>query len=237
MCCTDMLNKYVNTLRIRFKNEIQFKEIVLFRGAVLNKIGEDVNVLFHNHVGVNDFRYSYPLIQYKRINKKAVICCLGEGVECIGEFFMSNGFRMRLGEREVEFEVEGVIPKRNLVQVWTSDFRYRLTNWLPLSGENYNRYKETESVVERVEMLEHILIGNIISFAKGVGVEIESEIICKITQLNDLRVMMYKGVKMLSFNVEFKSNVTLPEFIGLGKGVSVGFGVIRRIISKENIEE
>jgi len=39
---------------------------------------------------------------------------------------------------------------------------------------------------------------------------------------------------MLAFNIEFKTNVFLPNFIGLGKGVSIGFGTIKQIYQKEN---
>ena len=30
----------------------------------------------------------------------------------------------------------------------------------------------------------------------------------------------------MSFDVEFKANVSLPDYIGLGKGVSLGFGTV-----------
>lgn len=63
-----MINR-IKTLLLRFSNEISFKEIELLRGAVINAIGDKPNVLYHNHID-DTFRYSYPLIQYKRINKK-----------------------------------------------------------------------------------------------------------------------------------------------------------------------
>jgi hypothetical protein len=31
---------------------------------------------------------------------------------------------------------------------------------------------------------------------------------------------------MQAFDVEFKTNVSLPDYIGLGKGASTGFGVV-----------
>lgn len=33
---------------------------------------------------------------------------------------------------------------------------------------------------------------------------------------------------MMIFNATFKSNVSLPDYIGLGKGVSIGYGEIRK---------
>lgn len=31
----------------------------------------------------------------------------------------------------------------------------------------------------------------------------------------------------MGFDIRFKSNVSLPDYIGLGKGVSIGFGMIK----------
>ena len=38
---------------------------------------------------------------------------------------------------------------------------------------------------------------------------------------------------MMAFDIEFMSNVTVPDFIGLGKGVSLGFGTICRKYGNE----
>ena len=63
----------IHILVIRFKNEISLLEIPFFRGAILHALHGEANVLFHNHVDESSFRYSYPLIQYKRIQGKAAI--------------------------------------------------------------------------------------------------------------------------------------------------------------------
>ena len=61
----------INLLYIRFHDALRSNELEMFRGAVLSKLSGD-STLFHNHVGEN-FRYSYPLIQYKRLFGKAAI--------------------------------------------------------------------------------------------------------------------------------------------------------------------
>ena len=65
--------KYIRTLTVFYDTEISDKEIPLFRGAVLKSLGDSANVLYHNHTGEETFRYSYPLIQYKRLNRKALV--------------------------------------------------------------------------------------------------------------------------------------------------------------------
>ena len=56
--------KNIRTLTVIFDTEIRYKEIPLFRGAVINSMGDKANLLYHNHTGDDTLRYYYPLIQY-----------------------------------------------------------------------------------------------------------------------------------------------------------------------------
>ncbi len=219
---------YINTLLISFENEVSFREIPLLRGAVLNNIGSEVELLFHNHTE-DGFRYSYPLIQYKRIRKKAALFCVGNGVEVIGQFLGQQDLSIVLGERPVQLKIESVIPKRTLVQVWDAAFKYSIRNWLALNSENYEKYKAIDGLSQRIEFLEKILIGNILSFAKGMDIDINKEIVCKFTSLKEPRMIKVKEIKVMSFDVEFKTNISLPNYIGIGKHSSIGFGTVVRI--------
>ncbi len=219
--------KKIKILIIRFENEISFSETECFRGAILQLIGQD-NILFHNHLGENKYNYIYPCIQYKRIGGKAAIVCLEEGTEAIGQFFAVGSFNVRVGEREVTLEVERIQAHQTLVQVWENMFTYRIRKWLPLNQENYAKYLALDSLAEKYAMLETLLTGNILSFAKGVGIHFEKQVECKITEIDEQRLITYKGVKMMAFDAEFKCNVSLPDYIGLGKGVSLGMGMVVR---------
>lgn len=217
----------VKVLIVRFSNEILREEIPLFRGAIVNAT-ENADLLFHNHEEGGQLRYSYPLIQYKRINQKAAIVCLGEGTDVVGQFFSSCNFDVMLGERQVKLEVESVNAYQYLIQLWDGEFTYRIRRWLPLNGENYAAYCKEESLAGRCAMLEHLLAANILSFAKGVGVHFDGQVVTRITQMDEPRLQYYKGVKLMSFDAEFKTNVSLPDYIGLGKGVSLGMGTVVR---------
>ncbi|MBR5326893.1 MAG: hypothetical protein IKU49_10450, partial [Prevotella sp.] len=78
--------KYIRTLTVFYDTEINHTEIPLFRGAVWKSLGNKADILYHNHTGEDSFRYSYPLIQYKRLNGKAAITCVEEGADIIGQF-------------------------------------------------------------------------------------------------------------------------------------------------------
>lgn len=224
----------IKVLTVRFVNEIMREEVPLFRGAIINAM-EDANLLFHNHEEDGRLRYAYPLIQYKRINQKAAIVCLGEGTEAIGQFFSSCNFDLKLGERLVKLEVETVNAHQHLIQIWDSEFTYHIRRWLPLNQDNYAAYCKEESLAAKYALLERLLTANILSFAKGIGVRFEGQVVTRIIQMDEPQTQNYKGVKLMSFDAEFKSNVSLPDYIGLGKGVSLGMGtVVRKYERKDN---
>lgn len=220
-------SKKERILILRFKNKIRQDEISFLRGAINELLKENSHVLFHNHEG-DTFRIAYPLIQYKRINHSASIVCINEGTEVVGLLLSLGCFKCKLGNIETELEINSVKANQFLIQTWDSSFTYRIRKWLPLNHDNYNEYLRLEGLAERAEFLERILIGNILSFGKGVGVHFDNQISCKILQIDDPKLMKYKAVKLMSFDIEFKSNVSIPNYIGLGKGTSIGFGMITR---------
>lgn len=221
------MNK-IKLMIIRFNNNISPTDIGAFRGAVINAL-EDKDILFHNHkLDENGFRYSYPLIQYKRINKKAAIFCLEEGTQSIGKFFLDSDLTLNLNGEKFEFEVDSVKAYNHQLQVWNSDFKYSIRKWMPLNQENYEQYEKLESVAEKSIFLENILKANILSLAKGVNIFFDKQVECKITKLSEPRITHYKNVKMIIFDAEFLTNVSIPNYAGLGKGVSVGYGVTVR---------
>lgn len=222
-----MMNK-TKILTIRFENEIRREEIACFRGAIINAM-ENADVLFHNHTDDDNLRYAYPLIQYKRINQKAAIVCLGEGTEAIGEFFADSNFDVVLGDHEVHLIIDHIDASQCLVQCWDELFSYHLRRWLPFNKQNYENFQQLEGIADKCVFLERLLVGNILSFAKGLGIRLEQEVVCKITQLSEPMTIVHKGVRLMGFDVEFSTNVSLPDYIGLGKGVSVGKGMVKKM--------
>lgn len=221
------MKTFINTLVIRFTACIAHREIPLFRGAVNSLLDSSGNtLLFHNHTE-NGLRYAYPLIQYKRIEEKAAIVCVGDGTEAIGEFFSSYRPEISIGDRIETLQIDSITPSRLLLQVWEDEFEYHLRKWMPLNKDNYERYVCSEGVIEKTQLLESILIGNILSMAKTLGVTFDKEIKVRITQMGTPYSIKYKGVSLMGFDIEFKSNVCLPDYIGLGKGVSIGCGTVK----------
>lgn len=218
----------VSTLIIQFGNEIEFQDITHFRGALIASL-ERTDVLFHNHEG-DKLRYSYPLIQYKRIHKKAAVMGIGKGAEVASQILLARDFIYKIGHNIVEMQIESFESIDNEINLANSpDYRYRLHNWLPLNSGNYVNYQMADNMIERIMMLEHVLIGNILSCLKGLDIYLKESLKLNITDIKAPDTVIYKNLKLMAFDVEFKANITLPQYIGIGKSASVGCGMLTRI--------
>ena len=216
----------IKTLTILFSNKIAQRDLVSFRGAIISALSEK-NVLFHNHLE-EGFRYSYPLIQYKRICGKAAIVGIGEGTTILNEILSSGQITLKMKRKEIVFHVEEKIAEEVNVLFSTEMHSYQLHQWIPLNSENYEIYNSSESLAFRLTLLEKILVGNLISFVKGLGIHLDQQINVSITQLKHEKVIKYKEVGLTCFDITFKTNIVLPEHIGLGKSSSTGFGVLNK---------
>lgn len=220
--------KYIRTLTVFYDADISYKEIPLFRGAVIKSLGDKADILYHNHTGDKTFRYSYPLIQYKRLNGKAAITCVEEGADIIGQFLSEGLNTLLLGDRLVECRIQKVIPNRIPVQIWKTSFSYSLKRWLPLNGKNYHLYQIADNDTKKKEILENVLRGNLLSMLKGLNIFIEEELIAQIVDLSKPYIIYNKGIALMSFNIKFESNLSIPNNIGIGKNASIGCGVVHQ---------
>lgn len=220
----------MNTIRLAtvlFDTKIALAEIPYFRGSVI-RLSEG-NALFHNHCA-EGFHYAYPLVQYKRIKGCAALMGINQGAEALAELFGGRpSLSFSLGNRQTVMNVAVIRSEKFAVVCDEASRAYAISRWLPLNGTNYRIYQQTESLAERISMLEKILVGNILSFAKGVGIFFERPVICRIQQLEASGLVDYKGVELMSFSARFSCNVSLPEDIGLGKSASMSNGIVKRL--------
>ena len=113
-------------------------------------------------------------------------------------------------------------------------FPIYITQMAAFHSANYAAYRQLTGLAEQAQLLENILTGNMLSMCTGLGKHIESPIGCKILNIISKQTMTFKGVKMQAMDIEFQTNLYIPDYIGLGKGVSHGFGMIHQTSRKEN---
>lgn len=202
-------------------------ELSMFRGAIISAVPSH-NILFHNHSGER-LRYAYPLIQYKCIAGKAAIVCIGKGVEAIEELISEANFSVKLGKRNVTLRIDKIEAEVIDIQQSLSPISYRLQGWLPLNEGNYEQFMSTDGMVERIHILERILTGNVLSLLKGLNIFVDFQVQIVITDYVTKKPVIYKKVKFISVDLSFIANISLPEYIGIGKHSSIGAGILTRI--------
>lgn len=77
-------------------------------------------------------------------------------------------------------------------------------------------------------MLERILVGNILSFLKGIGVRIDYPLKPVIKEYKINNITNFKHIKLTSMDIDFSINIMLPNQIGIGKHSSIGAGILTR---------
>ena len=212
-------------LKIQYTGSIAPHEVVAFRGAISSKVGEK-GVLFHHHNG-DKLRYSYPLIQYKRLEGHPTMICIGTGVDDVHKFFAQPDWSIMISGRKLDMKIKHLELVTITVGMSAAPLSYQLYHWVPLSQTSFPEYKSLSGKAEQTAYLERKLIGNILSFAKGLGWYIPEKIKLTITGFTERSPIQIKGIAMSNFHVDFTCNVQLPEHIGLGRKVSVGMGVLK----------
>jgi hypothetical protein len=80
--------------------------------------------------------------------------------------------------------------------------------------------------VEQRDQLRRTLTGNILSMAKGLDYVVASQIRRDIGRTRHKSCTTVKGGDMLGIMCEFMTNFSIPDYLGLGKSVSRGFGAV-----------
>lgn len=195
------------------------------RGYIGNKFPE--HPLLHHHIEGKGYIYTYPKIQYKIIEGVPIIVGVEEGVKILKEI-SDDIEELKLGKKKYK------IKDIQMHQLYTDfgkcrqNIKYKfLTPWLALSQEKYKKYKEIKDWKERKTFLNSILAGNVISMCKGLDYIVRGKIYAH--SLLEKVTANYKAIPHMAFVGEFKINFKIPDFMGLGKGVSHGFGTIKRV--------
>ncbi len=181
---------------------------------------------FHNHLG-QKLNYVEPLIRYVASSGQLNAVGICNGAMLLKELprFQS----LRLGQNDIDVHRQTTTPSRVEVGAVEKSIRYRfVSECLLLNQENHEQWRRMHQS-EKSELLRRIVIGNILSFAKGIGMSITArlEADCELVPVG-FRTLK-PGVRLLGFTGEFSVNFKLPSMWGLGKSTSRGFGTVQQL--------
>lgn len=209
--------------------KIQFPDIKLpqrdahkLRGY-FGRLFQEQSPLLHNHYADGSSIYRYPLVQYKIIKGVPTLVGLGEGSGLLTQLFLQIK-ELKIANKIYPLDHKHIESKSIKTGVENDLFEYQFeTLWMALNQKNYKIYIKL-SEVDKDKMLHRLLRNHILAYFKGLRIFIENQILVK-ANLEE-RSIQFKNQAMLGFKGSFTTNAELPNFVGIGKSVSRGFGAI-----------
>jgi hypothetical protein len=168
--------------------------------------------------------FLYPRVQVKILNEQIYLIGINEGVEPIKDLtghidFLDFG---NITFNVLDMDIEEYSDR---FQTTTQLIRYRfITPWVALNQTTGNRYKFLKSD-DRQAFLNRLLGQNIVFLAREMGIKMDEKIFTK-TNLTSLFPKPVDENDWGAFFGEFRTNFILPNFIGLGNGITRGYGAI-----------
>lgn len=171
--------------------------------------------------------YKYPLFQFKLIDDKPCLITIGnETLSNFKKMFMDIK-RINLGRQTISVSNKQFTSELQKFGSTNSNIVYKFIKpWLGLSYENIKKYKLMQSEKEKAALLNKCLTENIIVLCKSLEHRVEQTITCG--HKLDPTMATLKGDKLLAFTGMLQVNFSLPNLIGLGRGVSLGYGTIKK---------
>jgi len=173
------------------------------------------------------FIYRYPAVQCKQIKNTLIIIGISQGAALLEQLSQDlNEISAGINTCTI-LERDAVIRNEEFGISDTTHTYEFLTPWLALNQQNAKKFYDLKGKPDRDAFIRRILIGNLETLAKSldyktpVPITCEAKIRFRIDWMGRENVMVFLG--------KFKTNLRIPDYLGMGLSVSQGFGTIKRI--------
>ena len=178
-------------------------------------------------------KFSYPRVQVKILDEQIYIIGINEGVQPvlsipdkIKELNFGN-ITFTINDFEIKNLEQQFIPLGSIVK-----YRF-LTPWAALNHVTWNKYRSTP-YKKKASFLNKLLGNNLIFLAKEMGISMEKGVYVKV-KIPNLHPKSIDDNKWKALEGEFKTNILLPNYIGLGNGITRGYGAIKGLFTLDMI--
>ena len=134
--------------------------------------------ILHNHYANDKFLYSYPYVQYKIINGDIVIVGIDEGAEIVKQ--IAPDLSTLSLDKDYKITEKLIHEKEVDIKPSSEEKHYKfISPWLGLNQNNYQKYINTKDWKEKKEILNRVLVGNLLSMSKGLGIIVNKKLYAK----------------------------------------------------------
>ena len=169
-------------------------------------------------------KYLYPRVQVKILNEKIYFLGIAEGVSAV-KSLIDNFSTLDFGN--ITFKINDIIiDESGLFEQSDEINRYKfITPWVALNRTNIKKFFKTPSSLKR-KFLNELLAKNIMFLSNEFKINFDKKILTDI-EFDDKSLANFKENRDLGFEGSFLTNFILPDFIGLGNGITRGYGSIK----------
>jgi hypothetical protein len=171
--------------------------------------------------------HRYPVVQCKQVKSILMVIGVCQGAVLLKE--ISDGRKeIRVGEMActISGRDEGIRKESFGISDGLRTYEF-LTPWLALNQQNAKKFYDLKGKPDRDAFMQKILHGNLITLAKSIDYDLtghlisESRVRFKRERVHQENVMVFLGT--------FRTNLRIPDYLGIGQSISSGFGTIRKI--------
>ena len=178
-------------------------------------------------------RFLYPRAQVKILNEQIYLIGIHEGVEPVLSLYDSlkelnfGNITFEIEDCDVETYDNQFIPSNEIIS-----YRF-ITSWVALNKITGAKYKSLDDE-GKPPYLNKLLGQNIIFLANELGIKFEEDILTRV-KVSSFAPEAIDENKWGSFSGEFETNFILPSFMGIGNGITRGYGTIYGQINRDSI--
>ncbi len=179
-------------------------------------------------------KFLYPRVQVKILNEQIYLVGIKDGADPVLEMTKElellnfGNITFKILDKDIE---ESIDQFKHVDQL----LRYRFVSpWIALSKNTQNRYKFLKNK-DRIAFLNRLLGQNIVFLAREMGVELNEKVYTKL-RLDSLFPKPVYENNWGSFSGEFQTNFILPNYIGVGNGITRGYGAIHGLFNPQDFK-
>jgi len=173
------------------------------------------------------FIHRYPALQCKLAKGNLIVTGISQGADCISNLTRDE---VVLGAGESICRITSRDPAIRSEPFGTADtaIMYEFqTPWLALNQQNAKKFYDLNGKPQRDAFMQKLLTAQLQTLAKSLDCNIIAPISCeakvrfKRERIDRENVMVFLG--------KFRTNIQIPDNLGIGQSVSQGYGTIKRI--------
>jgi len=170
--------------------------------------------------------YRYPVLQCKAVKDDLIVMGISQGADCLSELSRDrmvlatgeSSCRITARDKEIRSEMFGSTTT-------TSTYEF-LTPWVALNQQHAKKFYDLIGKPQRDAFMRELLATQLQTLAKSSDCGIDVPLLCEVKVRFERERVDRENVMV--FHGKVRTNLRIPDFLGIGRLVSQGYGTIKQ---------